>query len=402
MPSNGTIDVDAVSHAYIIAALWIGREIGEGEDHDPRLAGLVEEARRIGDSAQALDRLNAEIAALPDNRRKEFLKTQARAFEHLLGASRNPDTPHRALVEEVYDIELGWVDESVLTEAHRELTQLLPGQGRLDERLTAWRDQYLLPAERVEPVVQVLMAGLRERTQHLAVLPEDGVEIRLVEGKPWEGACEYLGNYRSRIFVTTDPPVRANALPDLIAHEVYCGHHAEAVLKEDRLYRELGYGEVLVGVTSPQQIISEGIATNALTLLVPIVEQPTWIEEYCYRPAGLKLDPVVDVAVQQLYRPTLRRALSNAGILLHEERWPHERVAGYLREYGLLSEAEAWQNVAFGTGTLQGSHIHTYLAGWELVRGYLERSEDRLGAMRSLLTEHWTPRQLQETAASPA
>src|SRR5690606_25247427 len=97
----------------------------------------------------------------------------------------------------------------------------------------------------------------------------ESADIVLVNNQPWSGYNWYLGDLQSRIEINTDLPVRANALPDLVAHEIYCGHHTEHALKEAHRYRELGHGEASVALlTSAQAVISEGIATSAFDVLI--------------------------------------------------------------------------------------------------------------------------------------
>jgi hypothetical protein len=388
--------LDVVSHAYVVAGLRIGRELEGFVDayYGPDEPRGEAESIELGD---AIDKLDEEISRLPQGRRKEYLQTQARAMRSAAAQENPTGASYRAVVEDTFDIWPELVDESVFEAAHRQLDYLLPGDGPVAERLIVWRDQFKLPADQALGLAQRLASALRELTLDLVDLPDgEGVEIRLVSNQPWSGYNWYLGGLQSRIEINTDLPIRANVLPELVAHEMYCGHHTEHMLKEHHLYQRQGLGETSIALlTSPQAIVSEGIATNAFDILVPKEIQADWLDEHCYRPAGLDLDTTLDIAIRRAAQP-ISRVAGNAALLLHEQGWPEEDIVHYVEHYGLRTEQEARQSVRFMTTPILRGYIFTYTAGRDLVRDYLERADDRFAAFRSLLTEHWTPRQLRE------
>jgi hypothetical protein len=118
-----------------------------------------------------------------------------------------------------------------------------------------------------------------------------GIEVSMVSNQPWSGYNWYLGNCRSRVEINTDLPIQASRLLNLVAHEGYPGHHTEHAIKEQRLYRELGYGEHAIQlINTPECVLSEGIATLA-DRSSSRRRGGHLAHERLYRPAGIDVDP---------------------------------------------------------------------------------------------------------------
>ncbi len=74
---------------------------------------------------------------------------------------------------------------------------------------------------------------LRERARAAFPLPEqEVVDYEVVTDKPWAGFNYYLGGFRSTVAINADLPVGLGALPALVAHESYPGHHTERCRKQ--------------------------------------------------------------------------------------------------------------------------------------------------------------------------
>jgi hypothetical protein len=98
------------------------------------------------------------------------------------------------------------------------------------------------------------------------------VDVELVSNEPWAGFNYYLGGRRSRVVINTDVLPRPERLLEYTAHEIYPGHHTEHAWKEALLVECDGRLEETIFLTgTPQALIAEGIATNALPALGPEV-----------------------------------------------------------------------------------------------------------------------------------
>ena len=149
-----------------------------------------------------------------------------------------------------------------------------PGTGDLGERYRAWRRERDVPTDVLLPAAEAISAELRRRSDELFGLPEgESAAIELVSDEPWAAFNYYLGGRRSRVAICTDIPTRADFLADLVAHELYPGHHTQHALKEALLADGRGQlEESIAPVGTPQSLIDEGVAMNGLDILGPDAE----------------------------------------------------------------------------------------------------------------------------------
>ena len=388
--------IDAVSRAYLIAGLALGSRIDGFVDSYYGPADLQAEADSLQPEG-ALDALEAEINQLAQSQRQSYLTTQLQAMRMAHRIAAGEQVSYREQVSESFDIEPEWTEETAFESAAYALDQLLPGSGAIAERRQAYRARFEIVNERIAPISDGILSDLRARTQARFPLPEgEQFELALVSDKPWSGYNWYLGNLTSRIEINTDLPVRVNDLPNLLAHEAYPGHHTEHSIRET-LLREHGYGEFAIALlTTPQAVISEGIATNALDMVVPADEQAVWLNEHAFRPAGLDVDIEGDLAIARAGR-TLGEVTGNAALLVHEQGQSVEQAVEYQMRYGLRSEREARQSMEFIVHPLFRTYVYTYSVGYDLVQGYLRSRPDQVKAFAALLSEHWTPTRLRGT-----
>lgn len=387
--------IDAVSRTYLIAALRLGQEIEGFVDsyHGPE---ELRETARSTTVEQALAGFQELLAGMEPSIRHTYLEAQARALNMAARIAAGEAIDFREQVSESFDIEPQWTDDSFFEAAHAMLDRLLPGSGTLAARRQRHRTRFEMPADGVLSLAQDLLADLRTRTADMVDLPQgETVDVRLVSDQPWAGYNWYLGNLTSRIEINTDLPVRLNDLPDLLAHEAYPGHHAEQVLHESLHLRRHGYGEAAITlVTSPQAVVSEGIATAAFDTVVPVDEQAAWLRSNVYEPAGINVDVESDLAIRQAGE-ALSAVSGNAALLLHEQDRPVDAVVGYIMQFGLRTEDEARKSIQFLTHPLFRTYAYTYQYGHELVTNYLLSRGDRHAGFHSLLTEQWTPSRLR-------
>jgi hypothetical protein len=390
------MNMDEAARRYVVAGLRLGQDVEGFVDSYYGPEELRTEARQILNIGRALDDLDSTLVALPATARRDWLTFQARAMRVVARVQAGDALSYSDQVRAYYDIEPTWTDEKLFDEAHATLDALLPGDGSLVERRAAYRKQFVIPRERILPLAESLTVDLRERTGRLVELPEgEDAELQLVSNQPWSGYNWYLGGLRSRVEVNTDLPVYANALPDLLAHELYPGHHTEHSLKEHHLFRIHGYGDVTIALlTSPQAVVSEGIATMAFSSVVADTERADWLREHTFNPLGIAADVERDLRIAAAGE-ALRKVAGNAALLLHERQASVEQVVAYLSRYSLQGRHEAEHRIRFLAHPLYGTYVFSYPVGHDLVEAYLARAPNRQAALRSLLTEYWTPTRLR-------
>jgi hypothetical protein len=388
---------DGVSTAYLVAGLCLGEQFDGYVDSYHGPDDLRASAANIAPDV-ALDRLDAEIDVLEGSPRKTFLLAQAASMRAVHAMAGGGEARFAEQVAMCFDIQPEWVDEDEFESAHYALDQLLPGNGDLAERRQAYRKGFEIELDRVLPLAERILADLRERTATIIDLPEgESVELRLVSGQPWSGYNWYLGNVSSRIELNTDLPIRLNDLPDLLAHEAYPGHHTEHSVREHVQMHGQGFGEFAIALLiSPQAVVSEGIATNALDVVVPPPEQAAWLAEHVYQPAGTSADLETDLAISHAAR-ALAGVRGNVALMLNERGATPEEAVDYMVRYDLRSDEEARRSIGFLTHPLFRTYIYTYTAGYEIVSNFLSTRTSPADGFRSLLTEHWTPTRLRGT-----
>jgi len=223
---------------------------------------------RLADDARRLLR-DTEDADLDVNRR-HFLAAQVRGLHTTARKLAGDDIGYSDEVEASYGVRPRRTPEDELAAAHKALDAALPGVGGLGERLNAWREQQVVPPDKLRDVVSSLSEDLRERTDRLFGLPDgEHIDFELVTNQPWSGFNYFLGDLKSRVAINTDLPVLSLGIAHLVAHEAYPGHHTEHSRKEVGLVRRRKQlEETIFLVGTPQCLIAEGLADLGLEVVV--------------------------------------------------------------------------------------------------------------------------------------
>jgi hypothetical protein len=285
------------------------------------------------------------------------------------------------------------------------LERTIPGTGPLADRVGAFNDRYIIPADRLRPVFDAAIAECRRRTmQHIPLPHGESFTMHFVTNKPWSGYNYYLGNYQSRIEINTDLPIRISRAVDLGCHEGYPGHHVLNLLIEQRMARGGATGtggaagapwrEYLVNpLYSPLSVLSEGSANYGIDLAFPGPERLAFERDVLYPLAGL--DPATAEAYFRLQQATDELGgarLTIAAMYLNQEITREQAIA-LSQRYLLLSRARAEQSVSFTDN--YRSYVLNYGWGRDLVRNHIERGNadqlTRWQRMERLLGEPTVP-----------
>ena len=394
--------MDEIGRAYLLLALSLERYFegfvdayfgppelkAQAQAGEPRpLAALADDARQLMAAVEASDY---------DPQRRDFLWRQVRAMAAVVRNLSGPQLDFSEEVELYFDITPAMTDEAIFAAAHAELARLLPGEGALVDRLVALRKRLEMASDRILPVFEMARRETHRRTRALFDLPDgEELSLHLVKDQPWAAYNWYLGDYRSRIDINTDLPVRASSALPLMAHEAYAGHHTEHVIKEAVLYRAQGRAEQCIQLLlAPESVLSEGIADSALDLIWDRAERAAFLRDELYPAAGL---PDVDVGLQMQIEQAsraLRTVDGNAALLLHCYGRPADEVQGYVERWSLRTPTEATQIMRFMQNPLFRSYIFNYAMGKELLAPLLSGA-DAVANFRRLLSEPFTPSQVR-------
>lgn len=327
--------------------------------------------------------------------RREYLSAELKAMQTTLRILKGEEID---IVEEsqgLYGLTPIWTEESVFEEAHQLLERLLPGSKPLPERMEDFREKTIVPRECLALIVKELADDLRRRTSERIPLPEDeNCEFSFVQGKPWGAYNWYLGEFSSRIEINTDLPTYAGSIPHVIAHEAYPGHHTEHAVKEKDLYRERGHLEhSILTSNTPRAVLSEGIGEIALEMIATPEEVAQMLHSVL-KQAGLReMDGLQIYQILEAWRP-LDKVCINQMLLLHREGASQEEVVKYGMRYGLANEQRSRKSLEFLTDPLWRSYVSLYPLGYEMVKGFVSRGEDKTERFLQLLREPVTASRL--------
>jgi len=297
--------------------------------------------------------------------------------------------------ELVYGIEPRWRDEQPFRVAAGLLEDTLPGPGDVRARLARWYETTAIPAEILEPALRDVAAELRRLAAERIGLPEgEDFELELVTGKRWLGYARYLGGLRTHISVNTDLPVPASVLVELVAHEIYGGHHTHRAWQEVELVRGRGELEWTMELLwSPSAVIAEGIATTACSIVAGD-GAPALAASVLGR-LGFEYDADTGARVTEAARQ-LAGVSANVGMLIHDRGASTEEAREYAATWSLQPDERLDRMVASQASRPSAVYSHTYGRGRELVTAYVQGDPQRF---RELMTKRVLPVDLAASLA---
>ncbi|WCO68483.1 hypothetical protein PO878_07045 [Iamia majanohamensis] len=378
--------LDGLVDAYYGPEAW--RAEAEQGPPVPLPALVADGARLVADVDGGAD---PEV----EGRRRAWLRAQAVGLHTVARGLGGEDVPYLDEVELSYGVRPAPVPEDALAAAHRRLDAVLPGSGDVRERMVAWREAHVVPAERLEGLVRDLADDLRERTDRAFGLPEgEEVEWVLETDKPWSGFNYYLGGLRSRVAINIDLPVPSLSLPHLVAHEAYPGHHTEHCRKEVGLVRGRDQvEEAIFLVGTPQCLLAEGLADLALESLVGTDHEAVVAPHLAS--AGVCFDAEVAAQVREALS-TVGAARGNVALMLHADGRPPEEAVAWAERWLLLPTPRAEKQVRFISDPTWRAYIFCYTEGVELCRRFAAGDPARF---ERLLSEQLLPADLVAPAA---
>ncbi len=289
--------------------------------------------------------------------------------------------------------------QPILDQIDQRLRQQGLTQGTLVERYEAFRQQFMIPPDRLREVMDTAIAACREVTEAYLNLPEDeSFEVEYVSNKPWSAYNWYQGGYHSLIQVNTDLPIAIDRALDLACHEGYPGHHVYNALLEQHLVLGRGWVEFSVyPLFSPQSLLAEGSANYGIEMAFPGEQQRLLLEQTLFPLAGL--DPSragLYFELQQLVKQ-LSYADNEAARGYLDGKMDARGATAWLTQYAMMSPRRAEQRLAFIER--YRSYVINYNLGEDLVRQYLAKqkppeAEDSWAEFASLLSSPHLPSDL--------
>jgi hypothetical protein len=400
--------LDAIARDYVALILEIGeREPGyvdayygpaewqEAAKADPRtVPQLIQGAAGLTERLNAVSIRGAEPAVV---RRRAWLLAHVSAASARLRMLSGETMGFADEAEALFGIRPELRPLESFDPVLAEIDAMLPGEGSLTERVTAFRSDFIIPRDRLQVVMDAAIAECRARTvRHIALPAHERFTLSFVGDKPWSGYNYYLGDAASRIEINADLPIYTERAVDLGCHEAYPGHHVYSTLLEQTFVRQRGWMEMSVyPLFSPMSFVAEGSANYGIDLAFPGEEAAAYERDVLFPLAGL--DPAT--AEKKASLAALMRRLARAEYTVADDwlagRIPREEAIRRLMKYSLADEARATQRLRF-IDTYR-SYIINYGLGRDVVQAWVERREpDRWATMETLLSSQILPVDLVE------
>jgi len=398
-------EIDELIKRYILLVLSLAEHDADYLDTYFGPESIREEAKRRGkvDLETLVEETEDLISEVRESDqfeagRKEYLLAQLRAVQTTMRMHLGESMSVAEKVENIYGFTPERVDESQFEEANRLLDSSLPGKGSIPERNHAYEDMMRIPVEKLEILSNFVMHEVRKRTQRHFELPDkEYIDMQLVTDRPYTAALYYKGEGRSVMELNTESPFFSlDSLIELMAHELYPGHHTEYCLKEEHLIRNQGRHELwVIPSLAPQTFMAEMIATHAREMIMSDEEYVDWLRRELLPASKLKVpdlgEPVQMIKAQRMLAP----ASLNAVFMYWEDGVGESEIKEYIKKYRYFTEEQADQ--AFRMTADPVSHIYrfTYYPSYRLFEEVLSRSNDSRHLFERLLKEAPLPATVQ-------
>lgn len=403
-PSGDSLD--AIARDYVALILEIGeREPGyvdayygpaewqEAAKASPRtVPQLIQGAETLTQRLNAVSTRDAEPVIV---QRRKYLLAHVSAASARLRMLSGEKMSFADEAEALFGIRPELLPLSAYDPILAEVDALLPGPGSLTDRVTAFKAHYVIPKDRLQPVMDAAIAECRRRTvRHIDLPANERFTLSFVGDKPWSGYNYYLGDAASRIEINADFPIYTERAIDLGCHEGYPGHHVYNALLEKTFVRDRNWVEMSVyPLFSPMSFVAEGSANYGIDLAFPGDEATAFERQVLFPLAGL--DP--STAEKKARLGALQRRLARAEYTIADDylagRVGREETIARLSKYSLADPARAAQRLRF-IDTYR-SYIINYGLGRDVVQSWVERQgPNRWDGMETLLASQTLPADL--------
>ena len=389
----------AVVDAYSGPDEWKPAQLLESEKGNYPKEELKSEVKKLQESLMNID--ESQLSDLGKMRKNYLLKqlTALNAKIEIIGGKKYSFDEESKLL---YDAVAPHHGEEYFTNVLLKLDEMLPGDGDVAGRFENYRNQFIIPPDKLDTVFQTAINEGRKRTLQYIQLPEDeNFVVEYVRDKSWGAYNWYKGNSFSVIQVNTDLPVYIDRAIDLACHEGYPGHHVYNLLLENKLLKGRNWVEFYVyPLFSPTSLIAEGTANYGIDVAFPGEERLKYEKEILFPLAGLdpqnadKYYQVLDLVSQIKY------SRNEAGRKYFDGEFSREETKDWLVKYSLYTPVRAEKFIDFIDE--YGSYIINYNYGLELCTNYIERKvgtiEDpskRWEIFTDLISKPYTPSDLK-------
>ncbi len=405
-PDPSGDSLDAIARDYVALILEIGERepgyvdayYGPAEWQEAAKANPRTVPQLIQGAASLTERLNAVATRGAEPvvaQRRKYLLAHVSAASARLRMLSGEKMGFADEAEALFGIRPDLLPLSTYDPILAEIDALIPGPGSLTDRVTAFKAHYVIPKDRLQPVMEAAIAECRRRTvRHIDLPANERFTLSFVGDKPWSGYNYYLGDAASRIEINADFPIYTERAIDLGCHEGYPGHHVYNALLEKTFVRDRNWVEMSVyPLFSPMSFVAEGSANYGIDLAFPGDEATAFERDVLFPLAGL--DP--STAEKKAQLGALQRRLARAEYTIADDylagRVGRDETIARLSKYSLADPAKAAQRLRF-IDTYR-SYVINYGLGRDVVQAWVERQgPNRWDGMETLLASQILPADL--------
>ncbi|MCJ8319457.1 MAG: hypothetical protein MJK12_07475 [Colwellia sp.] len=271
----------------------------------------------------------------------------------------------------LYDAQPPKFDEQHFDKILTRLDKLIPGEGDLNQRFINYREDFIIPINKLDDVFSAAINEARRRTLQFIDIPDnENFTVELVNDQIWSAYNWYKGDSYSLIQLNTDFPIYIERVIDLAAHEGYPGHHIFNAQMEKHLVNANGWMEYSIyNLFSPTSLLAEGSANYGIEVAFPWQERIAFERDVLFPLAGIapeksELYYQIQIVLHQLSYVDNMVAQRYIDGVINESQ-----AVQLLMKYALSSKERSKQRLAFYQHNR--SYVITYNYGQDLVREYL-------------------------------
>jgi hypothetical protein len=357
--------------AYYGPAEWKPDESSKQEIDSTLINSLNRKVDELLNKLQALKDYQAtELETL----RFRFLSKQLLSVKGMIFIISGGTFPFDMEAKVLYDVQPPHYDKEHFQKIINNLDKIVPGNGSLSQRLNDFKDQFVIPPDKLDTVFTTAINECRRKTlQHIQLPNEENFTVEYVKDKPWGAYNWYKGNSFSLIQVNTDLPIQIDRAIDLAAHEGYPGHHVFNAIMEKNFVKDNGWMEFSVyPLYSPVSLIAEGTANYGIKVVFPGNDRIKFEKDVLFPLAGLNPDKAdLYYHILELLED-LNYAGNEAARNYLDGNWTRGESITYLETYELYSKQKAAKRLDFVDQ--YRSYVINYNVGEDMVKSYIEKN----------------------------
>jgi hypothetical protein len=366
----------------------------QAEEEQLSLESIEERAQALSQILQAMERSEA------DPRRLKSLQLRLLALRTRVALNQGKNLSFDEESQLIFNAVAPAYEAAYFEEILKQIDTLLPGDAPLPERVTAFRERFIIPPDRVGFIFTAAMEECRRRTlEHIDLPKHESFTVEYVSDKPWAAYNWYQGNAHSVIQVNTDLPITIDQAVDLGCHEGYPGHHTYNALLEQNLVQGRDWQEFsLYPLFSPQSLIAEGSGNYGVELAFPGSERIEYERDHLFPLAGLDASNADRYYQLLALRGQLDYAINEAARRYLDGDFSSEQAQQWLVNYALDTPEKAAKRISFFDA--YRSYVINYNYGKDLVAGWIEANtanpEERWDLFTRLLSSPLSPSDLKQ------